>query len=184
MFVQLIKGHTSDADGLRRQAERWYEDVRPGAVGFLGTTAGIADDGAFVALARFTDEASARANSQRPAQGEWWKGMAKHFDGEVTFRESTDVTLLFDGGSDDAGFVQVMEGAVKDRSAADAFMTPEMAEGLRAARPDLLGAVMRGSPTGPSSRWPTSRARRRPGRARRPATSPDRSRSTPRCSRG
>jgi hypothetical protein len=67
--------------------------------------------------------------------------MAKHFDGEVTFRESTDVTLLFDGGSDDAGFVQVMEGAVKDRSAADAFMTPEMAEGLRAARPDLLGAV-------------------------------------------
>jgi hypothetical protein len=141
VFVQLIKSRTNDPDGLRQQAALWREQVRPGAVGFLGTTAGIADDGTFVALARFEDEAAARANSQRPEQDEWWQGLAKHLDGEVTFRESSDVRLLFGGGSDQAGFVQVMEGTVKDRAALDAFQTPDLEAQLHAARPDLLGAI-------------------------------------------
>ena len=36
------------------------------------------------------------------------------FDGPVEFHDSDDVTLLFDGGSDDAGFVQVIRGKVDD----------------------------------------------------------------------
>jgi hypothetical protein len=140
MFVQVIKGHTSDAEGIRRQGERWKEDVGPGAVGFLGTTAGVAEDGTFYAIARFEDEAAARANSERPEQSAWWEEMSKYFDGEPTFRESSDVSLLFDGGSDAAGFVQVMEGTVKDRARAQA-MEAEMVEQLRRIRPDLLGSV-------------------------------------------
>jgi hypothetical protein len=141
MFVQVIKGHTSDPEGLRRQSETGRDRVESGAIGFLGTTAGIADDGTFIALARFTDQASAQANSERPEQGEWWEGMAKYFDGEPTFRESSDVSLLFEGGSDTAGFVQIMEGTVKDRAKAQVFETPELMEELRAARPDLIGAI-------------------------------------------
>jgi hypothetical protein len=141
MFVQVIKAQTSDPDGLRRQAEQWREQVRPGAIGFLGTTAGITADGTFIAIARFTDEASARQNSNRPEQGEWWQGMAKFLTGEPSFRESTDVALLFDGGSDTAGFVQVMEGTAEDRAKAEAFETPEMLQQLRAARPDLIGGL-------------------------------------------
>ena len=92
MFVQVIKGRTSDAAGIRRQLERWMEEVRPGAVGFLGSTGGVADDGTSIAMVRFTDEAAARANAARPEQGAWWEEMAKYYDGEPTFRESSDTT--------------------------------------------------------------------------------------------
>lgn len=141
MFVQVIKGRTSDADGLRRQMQRWSDEVRPGAVGFLGSTIGIADDGTFVAFARFADEAAAKANSQRAEQSAWWEETSKYFDGEPSFRESSDVATLLDGGSDTAGFVQVMEGTVRDRAKVEAAETPEMIDQLRAARPDLLGSV-------------------------------------------
>ena len=65
MFAQVIKGKTGDAAGLRRQLDRWLEDVRPGAIGFVGSTVGIADDGTFVAVVRFDDEAAAQANASR-----------------------------------------------------------------------------------------------------------------------
>jgi hypothetical protein len=141
MFVQVIKGHTKDPEGLRRQMERWRAELKPGAVGFEGSTVGIADDGTFIALARFTDADAARRNSDRPEQGAWWQETEKYFDGEPTFRESTDTTTLFDGGSNDAGFVQVMEGTVPDRAKAEAAETPEMLEQLRTTRPDLLGGL-------------------------------------------
>jgi hypothetical protein len=63
------------------------------------------------------------------------------FAGEPTFRESSDVRLLFDGGSDDAGFVQVMEGTISDRAKADALESSAMMDQLRVARPDLLGGI-------------------------------------------
>lgn len=141
MFVQLIKGKTSDPAGLRTQVQRWEDEVRPGAVGFLGSTGGVTEDGTLIVFARFADEASAIANSNRVEQGAWWEATEKYFDGTPTFRESSDITTLFDGGSDDAGFVQVMEGRVTDRAAAEAFETPEMMAELRAARPDLLGSL-------------------------------------------
>src|SRR5262245_48724915 len=124
MFVQVIKGHTNDPEGFARQGERWQEEVRPGAVGYLGTTGGIAEDGTFIVFARFADEAAARANSDRPEQGAWWEETSKYVDGEASFRESSDVDTLFDGGSDKAGFVQVMEGTVTDRAKAKALETP------------------------------------------------------------
>ena len=141
MFVQVIKGRTNDAEGLQQQAERWAADVRPGAIGHLGGTFGIAEDGTFVVLARFEDEASARANSDRAEQRAWWEDVVRFIDGTPTFRESTDVTTLFGGGSDDAGFVQVMEGTVTDRAKAEAWETPELLAALRTARPDLLGGL-------------------------------------------
>ena len=41
--------------------------------------------------------------------------MAALFDGSVEFHDSDDVTLLFNGGSDEAGFVQIIRGKVDDR---------------------------------------------------------------------
>lgn len=141
MFVQVIKGKTKDPEGMRRQGERWNEQVGPVAKGFLGSTSGVADDGTFVTFARFEDEAAARANSESPEQTAWWQEMSKYIEGEPSFRESSDVALLFDGGSDQAGFVQVMEGTVADRAKAESFETPEMLAQLRKARPDLLGSL-------------------------------------------
>ena len=141
MFVQVIKGRASDPTGLRRQFERWLDEVRPGSVGFLGSTVGIADDGTVIAFARFADADAAKANAARPEQGAWWEETSKYFEGEPAFRESSDVTTLLEGGSNSAGFVQVMEGTVSDRAKAEAMETPEMLEQLRAARPDLIGSV-------------------------------------------
>jgi hypothetical protein len=139
MFVQVIKGHTSDGAGLRGQLERWLEDVKPGAIGVLGSTVGVADDGTFIAIARFEDEASATANAARAEQTQWWNETEKYFDGPPSFRESSDTATLFDAGMDNATFVQVMEGTIKDRAKAEALETPEMVAQLRKARPDLLG---------------------------------------------
>jgi hypothetical protein len=141
MFVQIIKGRTTDRDGLRRQDERWRDELRPGAKGFLGSTFGIADDGTVVVFARFEDEAAAKANSERPEQSAWWEETSKFFDGEPAFRDSSDVSTLFEGGSNDARFVQIMEGKVPNRAKAEALETPELLEQLRAARPDLLGGL-------------------------------------------
>lgn len=141
MFVQVIQGRTSDAAGLRARGEGWANELRPGAAGYLGGTFGVAEDGRFVILARFSDEAAARANSDRPEQGAWWEETARLLDGEPTFRESSDTSTLFDGGSDSATFVQIMEGTVADRAKAEALETPELEATLRTARPDLLGSL-------------------------------------------
>jgi hypothetical protein len=141
MFVQIINGRVKDPEAIRRHDEQWRKHVMPGAKGFLGSTVGVADDNSFIAFVRFSDEASARANSDRPEQSAWWTDFQQALDGEPAFRESNDIALLFDGGTDKAGFVQVMEGSVADRAQAEAFETPEMLDQLHAARPDLLGSI-------------------------------------------
>jgi hypothetical protein len=140
MFVQIIQGKTSDAAGLRRQGERWAAELMPGATGFLGSTAGVADDGTAILIARFESEEAAQANSSRPEQGAWWNETEKFFDGEVTFRDSTDVDTTFEGGSDRAGFVQIMQGRVTDRARLNELESEFMPK-LKELRPDLIGST-------------------------------------------
>ena len=140
MFVQMMEGKVSDAAGLRRQMDQWETELRPGATGFLGATGGVSSDGTAFMMARFDSPESAEANSSRPEQGEWWAETEKCFDGPVTFAESTDVDLMLGGGSDEAGFVQVMKGSTPDREQLE-----EMDEVFSSAvadwRPDILGGV-------------------------------------------
>jgi hypothetical protein len=139
VFVQLIRGWTDDRDAVRSQLERWDTEVRPGALGFVGTTAGIAADGTVVVLAQFEDEASARANSERAEQTAWWEQTSKLLDRRPTFIESTDVGFDLRGPSPDAGFVQVVEGRTTDR---DAFATgADLAAEFARFRPDYLGGL-------------------------------------------
>lgn len=137
MFVQIIEGRVSDETSLRRQADRWNENLRPGAKGFLGSTSGITEDGRSVTLARFASEDAARANSERAEQGAWWSETEKCYAGEITFTESNDVTEWLAGGSDDAGFVQVMKSTGVDRAEVEA-LDDEMSK-FAAVRPDIIG---------------------------------------------
>jgi hypothetical protein len=139
MFAQVIEGRTTDAEGLARQGERWQAELRPGATGFLGATAGVADDGRAITIARFESEEAARANSERPEQGAWWADTAKFYEGDVDFTESSDVTEFLRGGSDDAGFVQIMKVAGVDRAQVERL--DGNLEQLAAARPDLIGGL-------------------------------------------
>ena len=59
MFVQIITGTTRDAEAFIVQGAPWNTELRPGATGFLGSTAGVGADGTVVVLARFADEAAA-----------------------------------------------------------------------------------------------------------------------------
>lgn len=56
MFVQVIEGRVRDLEGLRRQFDTWMSELAPGADGYLGSTAGVAPDGTFVAVARFESQ--------------------------------------------------------------------------------------------------------------------------------
>ena len=139
MFVQVIEGRTNDAAGILKQVERWQTEVRPGAVGYLGATSGVTADGRTIAIVRFEDEAAAKANAARPEQTAWFGDMAKLYDGQPTFTESSDVTEWMGGGSNDAGFVQVMKSTGVDRAQLekmDAAFEP-----FANQRPDLLGGV-------------------------------------------
>lgn len=139
MFVQLIEGRTNDAEGLKRQGERWQTELKPGAVGFLGVTAGAAADGRAITIARFESEAAARANSDRPEQGAWWADTEKYYEGDVAFSESSDVSEFLGGGSNDAGFVQVMKVAGVERAQVERL--DESFEQLASLRPDLIGGL-------------------------------------------
>src|SRR5690606_24788019 len=120
--------------------ERWQHDVRPGAIGFLGSTEGVGDDGEVVVFARFADRASAMANADRPEQGEWWAELEELFDEPPTFHESGDVTELRHGDAQRAEFGQMLEGHVSVGARAQelAMRSDEM---LTAMRPDLLGVT-------------------------------------------
>jgi hypothetical protein len=143
VFVQVITGRVVDRDGLVRAQDRWDAQVRPGAVGFLGTTAGTTGDGRFVAFARFESAEAARRNSERPEQGEWWSEVEKSLD-DIGFVDSTDVHTLLGGGSDAAGFVQVMRGRITDRGRFDELerRSGDVAGRLKAHRPELLGDLI------------------------------------------
>ncbi|MEX0875043.1 MAG: hypothetical protein WD646_07150 [Actinomycetota bacterium] len=108
MFIQVVRSKAKDPAGLKAAMEKWQTDVKPVAKGFVGATAGVADDGTHVAVVRFESEETARANSDLPEQSAWFKEVSKLMDGEPTFYDCSDVTLFMGGGSDDAGFVQVM----------------------------------------------------------------------------
>jgi hypothetical protein len=140
MFAQIIQGRTEDAAALWNRMEEWDRTLKPGAEGFLGSTAGVADDGEVIVMARFESEEAAKKNSDRPEQGEWWAETEKLFDGEVRFYDSTDVDMMLAGGSDDAGFVQVMQGRVKDRQKLSE-MEAKAEAWMRESRPDVIGST-------------------------------------------
>lgn len=143
MFIQVISGKATDVDEMQRLADRWEQELRPGARGYLGITQGFTDDDRFVAVARFESQEAAAANSERPEQGDWWAAMEK-VTADVTFHDCSRVETLFGGGKDDAAFVQVMQGRVKDRAKADEMFgrASEAERILNQVRPDVIGEVV------------------------------------------
>ena len=140
MFVQVIQGQVSDAGKVRAALDRWVQELAPSATGWLGSTAGVTDDGRFIALTRFESEEAARRNSDRPEQDKWWTETSKLFTGEATFRDSRNVVVDVNGEPDTAGFVQVIQGRGSDPARAWELMGEDSSE-WAAFRPDIIGSV-------------------------------------------
>lgn len=140
MFVQVIQGKITDPQAARDALDRWAVDLAPDATGWLGSTAGVTEDGTFIALARFESEEEARRNSERVEQGQWWAEISKLFTSGATFRDSTHVMVDVQGDPDSAGFVQVMQGRGRDPERARELMGTDSTD-WTAFRPDIIGSV-------------------------------------------
>lgn len=143
MFVQVIQGKVKDKEAARERLSSWVSELGPSAAGWLGSTGGVTEDGTLVLLARFESEDAARANSDRPEQGEWWAETEKIFDGEPSFKDSAMVRVDSPGDPDQAGFVQIMQGQVSDGDRAMELMFGEDMD-LASYRPDILGRLLAG----------------------------------------
>jgi hypothetical protein len=138
MFMQVIQGKVADRAGLEAAMTRWNDELAEGAVGYLGSTGGFTDDDMFVVLARFESEEAARRNSARPEQGAWWAETASCFDGDVTFMDCPNTSSWLAGGSDDAGFVQIMEGHGPNPER----MMERYADRIKEGRPEIIGGTV------------------------------------------
>ena len=170
MFVQVITGKTSKAAQVRAAMDRWVDELAPGAPGWLGSTAGVTEDGRFIALARFESEEAAQRNSARPEQDRWWADTAQLLDGEATFRNSVNVMPDLRGDPDKAGFVQIMQGEQgPDPERAQELMNQNPDE-WAAFRPEVLGSLGAAHPdnTWTMALYFTSEAEAREGEAKEP----------------
>ena len=141
MFVQVFQGQLQDADLWSRQVEKWRREIRPKTTGFVGFTSGVTAEGYAITVVRFRSEEAAKVDNDLPEQGAWFDEASKAFDGEVTFHDCREVDVLLDGGSNDAGFVQIMQGRAKDQEQMRG-QERDMESELHKIRPDLIGATM------------------------------------------
>ena len=140
MFAQVLQARATDPAGLKKQFERWNQDIKPQAKGFLGSTGGVTPDGEFIVVARFESQEAAMANSDRPEQGSWWEETAQYLS-DPMFHDCTEVDMVGSGGSDDAGFVQIIQGKTTDVAKSrelDAQVEPRMKD----LRSDVIGGFV------------------------------------------
>ncbi len=146
MFMQVISGPVTDRDTFFREGARWYEELRPDAIGYAGGVWGLTPDGTGLAVATFESEEAAEANGARTEQGEWWSLMEKAFT-KVSFQDFTLVDQMLGGATDRAGFVQVIRGRVQDEETARKTMN-EDADRILEHRSDILGGLIGWMPDG------------------------------------
>jgi hypothetical protein len=141
MFIQVFQARLCDPDLWSRRVAIWRSEIRPKTTGFLGFTSGVTADGYMITLARFRSEEAAKVDNDQPEQGSWFDETSKGFDSEVTFHDCRDVDILLAGGSDDAGFVQILQGRAKNQRQMQGQLKA-MQSDLRSVRPDLIGAIV------------------------------------------
>jgi hypothetical protein len=141
MFIQFCRGHVTSGREVLELFDRWEREQRASAIGFLGATAGVTDDGEVVIFARFASAEEAKRNEERAEQNAWWAEFEKRFDGPMTVLECRDVATFLDGGRNDAGFVQVIQSP--SRAAVTAAPLAAATErAVRTHRPDVLGGFV------------------------------------------
>lgn len=113
MFIRVIRGRATNPPGIRRDLGRWQRLLAADADGWLGSTTGITEDGWSVTVVRFASETQARHNSDRPEQREWWRDASQHL-ARIAVHDAPKVHSYRNGGADEAGFVQVIQGHSDD----------------------------------------------------------------------
>ncbi len=147
MFIQVIQAPCTRHDEARALMQEWNDTAGDEPSGMLGGTFGITDDDQFIGVVRFESKEAAMANSERPETSAMAEKMAAVMDGPPEFHDCDDVTEWMGGGSDDAGFVQIMRGRTDDPAALKTMLSQDTAQ-LREMRPDILGGTVAFEPDG------------------------------------
>lgn len=140
MFIQVIQAKSSQRAEVRQLFEEWGAMPRTEPIGWLGGTYGFTDDDQLFAVIRFESRDAAMANSARPETSAMAEKLAALVDGPPEFHDCDDVTVWMDGGSDDAGFVQIIRGKTDDPDALKQMMTDST--DIREARPEIIGGTL------------------------------------------
>jgi len=140
VFIQIIQGKCTRQDDLHALVDEWRRELSAGATGWLGGTYGFTDDDMFVGVVRFESRDAATANSERPEQGAWSERMTAVMDSPLEFHDCDDVTLFLDGGSDQAGFVQIIRGKVDEPARLKAMLADT--DSLHEMRPEIIGGSL------------------------------------------
>jgi hypothetical protein len=140
MFIRVIQGRATNPPGIRRDLGRWQRLLAADADGWLGSTTGITEDGWSITVVRFASEEQARRNSDRPEQREWWRDASQHL-ARVAVHDAPKVHTYRDGGSDQAGFVQVIQGHSDDLERM-ASLGRDQDEVLAREAPHILGVTV------------------------------------------
>lgn len=146
MFVQVIEGKAKDPAAVKERGEAWQTEVGPNAVGFLGSTGGVAEDGTFIVAARFESKEAAEKNSGLAEQSAWWEKMSANLE-DVKFYDCEEVDVWGGGGSNDAGFVQVIQAFATDKEKLrEVGRQMDMESGGGPDRPDVIGGFVAWGP--------------------------------------
>lgn len=148
MFIQLAQGECTREDDMRALVDDWCARMAH-QPGWLGGTYGFTDDHCFIGVVRYADREAWDRWCKDPDAASYWAAAEALFDEDCTVHESDDVLMLLDGGSDDAGFVQVLHGRIGDDAKLHQMFTDtEMTTMLHEARPEIIGATMAFHPDG------------------------------------
>lgn len=147
MFIQVIQAKSSKRDEVRQLMDEWRDLPGNESSGWLGGTYGFTDDDEFFGVVRFESKEAAMANSARPETDAMAQKMGALMEGPPEFHDCDDVTEWMGGGSDDAGFVQIMRGKTDDPDGLKEFAGRDSAE-LREMRPDIIGGTLGIEPDG------------------------------------
>jgi hypothetical protein len=140
MFIQIIQGRATNPPGIRRDLGRWQRLLAADADGWLGSTTGITEDRWSITVVHFASEEQARSNSDRPEQREWWRDASQHL-ARVAVHDAPKVHTYRDGGADQAGFVQVIQGHSDDLERM-ASLGRDQEEILAREAPHILGVTV------------------------------------------
>lgn len=146
MFIQIMQARCTRQDEMRQVIDEASAALADRA-GWLGGTFGFTDDDRFVGVVRFESEEACRELTGTEKAKAWFE-RARELCQDVEMRETGDVTMMLEGGSDSAGFVQVMRGHIADPQRFRHLASDEMMTMLHQARPEVIGGTLAVEPDG------------------------------------
>jgi hypothetical protein len=140
VFLQVHRATVNDTDGAHECLDRWVTALRSDP-GWLGTTAGVTDDGQSFTLTRYSSAAAVHDAETRGARDAWHAEMSHLSAHPLACQDCGQVIMQLHGDSPDAGFVQLVQGRLADLDRLEHAL--EVAGPWEAdARSDIIGGLL------------------------------------------